>query len=73
MLLYQNESSGQKTLNFKGNNQTCFVKENCHLSRERTIMNILSSTNKIKTPPIEFVFEGTGKRVKVNPPANASV
>ena len=74
MPLHRNESSGQKTLNFKGNDKTCFVKENNHLSRERTtVMTIVSSTNKIKTPPIEFVFKGTGKRVKVNPPAKTSV
>ena len=74
MPLHRNESSGQKTLNFKGNNQTCFVKENSHFSRERaTVMTIVSSTNKIETPPIEFVFKGAGKRVKVNPPAKTSV
>ena len=43
------------------------------MSRERTtVMTIKSSTKKIKTPPIEFVFKGTGKRVKVNPSAKTS-
>ena len=43
------------------------------MSRERTtVMTIKSSANKIKTPPIEFAFKGTGKRVKVNPPAKTS-
>ena len=70
----RNESSQQKSLNFKGNYQTCFVKENNHLSRKRTtVMTIVSSANKIKTPPFELVFKGTGKRVKVNPPAKTSV
>ena len=68
MPLHRNESSGQKTLNFKENDQACFVKENNYLSRERiTVMNIVSSTNKIETPPIESLFKETGIRVKVNP------
>ena len=70
----RNESSQQKSLNFKGNYQTCFVKENNHLSCKRTtVMTVVSSANKIKTPPFELVFKGTGKRVKVNPPAKTSV
>ena len=44
------------------------------MSRERTrVMTIVSSANKIKTPPIEFVFKATGNRVKLNPPAKTSV
>ena len=31
-------------------------------------MTITSSSNAIKTPPLEFVFKGKGKRVNVNPP-----
>ena len=74
MPLHRNELLGQKTLNFKGNNQTCFVKENNHLSRERsTVMIIVSSTNSIKTPTVEFVFKGTGKRAKVSLPGKISV
>ena len=74
MPLHRNESSGQKTLNFKGNDKSCFVKEDNHLSRERTtVMSIVSSTNKIETPPIEFVFKGTVKRVKVNPTVKTRV
>ena len=74
MPLHWNESSGQKTLNFKGNDEACFVKENNHLSRGRTtVMTIVSSTNKIKTTLIEFVLIRTGKSVKVNPPAKTSV
>ena len=50
MPLHRDESSGRKTLNFKGKDQTCFVKEHNHLSRERTtVMTIVSSANKIKT------------------------
>ena len=36
-------------------------------------MTIVSSSNKFKTTPIEFVLKGTGKRVKVNPPVKTSV
>ena len=44
------------------------------MSCERTIViAIVSSTKKIETAPIEFVFKGTGKRAKVNPPAKTSV
>ena len=40
--IHRNESSGQKTLNFK--NSECFVKENFHLSRERvTVFTQISS------------------------------
>ena len=62
MPLHRNESSGQKSLNFSGRDQSCFVKENHHLSRERcTVMTIASSSNQIKTPSLEFVFKGKGK------------
>ena len=45
MPLHRNKSSGQKTLKFKGNDQTSFVKENNHLSRKRTtVMTIASSS-----------------------------
>ena len=72
MPLHRNEFSGQKTLNFKGNNQTCFVKENLPPERS-TVMTIVSSTNSIKTPAVEFVLKGTGKRAKVTPPGKISV
>ena len=36
-------------------------------------MNIVSSTNKNETPPIKFLFKGTGKRFKVNPSAKTLV
>ena len=63
--LHRNKSSGQKSLNLSGKDQSCFVKENYHLSNERcTVMIIAFSANQIKTPSLEFVFEGKGKRVK---------
>ena len=49
MPLHENESSGEKLLNFPGRDQSCFVKENPHLSRDRcTVMKIASSSNQIK-------------------------
>ena len=36
-------------------------------------MTVASSSNKDGTPPIEFLFKGKGKRVKVNPPGNIKV
>ena len=72
MPLHRNESSGQKSLNFSGRDQSCFVKENHHLSRERcTVMTIASSSNQLKTPSLEFVFKGKGKRV--NPPDKVTI
>ena len=63
MSLHRNESSEQKTLNFK--NQETFVKENHHLSREcMTTFTQVASDTKI-TPPLEFVFKGTCKRPPV--------
>ena len=73
MLLQCNESGRQKSLNFSGSDQSCFVKENHHLTRKRsTVMTIASSSNPIKTPPLEFAFKGKGIRVKVNPPEQAT-
>ena len=73
MLLHRNESGSQKLLNFSGSDQSCFVKENHHLTRERsTVMTIASSFNSIKTPPLEFAYKGKGIRVKVNPPERAT-
>ena len=72
MPLHRNESGSQKSFNFSGSDQSCFVKENHHLTRERsTVMTIASSSNAIKTPPLQFVFKGKGIRVKVNPPERA--
>ena len=74
MPLHRNESSGQKSLNFSGRDQSCFVKENHHLPREIcTVMTIASSSNQIKTPSLEFVFKGKGKRVKLNPPDKVTI
>ena len=59
MPLHRNESSGQKTLNFK--NMDTYVKENYMLSRERvTVFTQISSDSSIKVFP-EFVFKGKGK------------
>ena len=61
MPLHHNESGSQKSLNFSGSNQSCFAKENHHLTKERsTVMTIASLFNAIKTPPLEFVFKGKG-------------
>ena len=63
MSLHRNESSSQKTLNFKG--EETFVKENHMLSRERvTVFTQVSSDSKFYTP--EFVFKGKGTRTKIN-------
>ena len=73
MMLQRNENGRQKSLNFSGSDQSCFVKGNHHLTRERsTVMTIASSSNPIKTPPLEFAFKGKGIRVKVNPPERAT-
>ena len=63
MPLHRNESSAQKTLNFKG--EETFVKENHMLSRERvTVFTRFNSESKFITP--EFIFKGKGTRTKVN-------
>ena len=73
MQLHRNESESQKSFNFSKSDQSYFVKENHHLTRERfPVMTIASSSNAIKTPPLEFVFKGKGIRVKVNPPERAT-
>ena len=67
--LHRNESSTQKTLNFRGKEQYCFVKENHNLSRERcTVMTVVSSKKELKPPPLEFVFKGKGQRITFNRP-----
>ena len=63
MSLHRNESSSQKTLNFKG--EETFVKENHMLTRERvTVFTQVSSDSRFYTP--EFVFKGKGTRTKIN-------
>ena len=57
MPLHRNESSSQKTLNFKG--EETFVKENHMLSRESVpVFTQVNSNSKFYTP--EFVFKGKG-------------
>lgn len=74
MPIHRNESSKEKTLNFSGQSESVFVKENHMLSRERaTVMTTISSSNNVKPPPLEFVFKGKGLRVKVNPPNGVTV
>ena len=74
MPLHRNESSGEKTLNFKGSSQTTYVKENHSLSRERTtVMTSLSSEKVSTAPKLEFVFKGVGTWVKLDPPAGVTV
>ena len=63
MPLHRNESSSQKTLNFKS--EETFVKENHMPSRERVIVfTLVSSDSKFYTP--EFVFKGKATRTKIN-------
>ena len=63
MPLHRNESSQQRTLNFKG--EETLVKENHMLSRERvTVYTQVSTDSKYIAP--EFVFKGKGTRTKVN-------
>ena len=74
MLLHRNESGSQKSLNFSGSDQSCSIKENHHLTRERsTVMTIVCSSNAIKTPPLEFLSKAKGIRDTVNPPDRATV
>ena len=74
MPFYRNESGSQKSLNFSGNNQSCLIKENNDLTLERSpVMTIVSLSNSIRTPPLEFVFKKKEIRVKVNPPERATV
>ena len=63
MPLHRNESSSQKTLNFKG--EETFIKENHMLSRERvTVFTQVSSDSKFYKS--KFVFKGKGTRTKIN-------
>ena len=63
MPLHRNESSVQKTLNFKG--EETFVKENHMLSQKRvTVFTQVNSESKFIIP--EFVFKGKGTQTKVN-------
>ena len=74
MPLHRNESSNEKTLNFKGAAQTTYVKENHSLSRERiTVMTSVSSGKQATAPKLEFIFKGAGKRVKLDPPSGVTV
>ena len=74
MPLHRNESSNEKALNFKGAPQTTYVKENHSLSRERiTAMTSIASGRSFSTPELEFVFKGTGKRVKLNSPSGVTI
>ena len=74
MPLHRNESSNEKTLNFKGAPQTTYVKENRSLSRERiAAMTSLASGRPFSASELVFVFKGTGKRVKLNPPSGVTV
>ena len=74
MPLYRNESSEQATLNFKGQSQNTYVKENHMLPRERaTVMTRASSQAASPPPSLEFIFKGKGIRVKINPPQGVNV
>ena len=70
MPLHRNKSSSHKILNFKGRHQSCFVKENHHLSRELcTVLAIVSSSKELKLAPLEIAFKGKLKFVfKVKEP-----
>ena len=57
-------------MNFIGESQNTYVKENQMLSRERiTVMASVASTEKI-APNVEFIFKGKGTRTKLNPTTN---
>ena len=72
--LHRNESSEQKTVNFKSASQITYVKENHSLSGERiTVLTSVASNKTASSPNPEFVFKGVGKRVKLNVPNNISV
>ena len=74
MSVHRNESSNEKSFNFKGAPQTTYVKKNHSLSRERiTAMTSLASGRPFSTTELEFIFKGTGKRVKLNPPSGVVV
>ena len=74
MPLHRNESSNEKTPNFKGTPQTTYVKENHFLSREQiTAMTSLASGHPCSAPELKFVFKGPGKQVKLNPPSGVII
>ena len=59
---HRNETSNEKTLNFKGATQTTYVKENHSLSKKQiTTMTSLASGQRSSAPNLEFVFQRTGK------------
>ena len=73
MPLHLNESGSHRSRNFSGSDLSTFVKENHHLTRERsTVVTKAFSSNAIKTPPLEFVFKGKEISVKVNRPERAN-
>ena len=58
MSLHRNESSNEKTFNFKGAPQTTYVKENNSLSIEQiTAMTSLASGRPFSAPELEFVLK----------------
>ena len=59
MLLHCNESSSQKTLNFKGRDQHCFVKENHYLSREPCSYDCCIFFKRTETTPIRICLQRT--------------
>ena len=74
MPLHRNESSGQATLNFKGQSQSTYVKENHMLSLERAAVMTTASSQAASSPPsLEFIFKGKGIRVNINPPQGVNV
>ena len=61
MSLHHNESTEQKTLNFKGASQSRYVKENDSLSREGiTVMTSAASNKTASSSNLEVVFRGVG-------------
>ena len=56
-------------MNFVGQDQSTFVKENYMLSCERTtVMTTVSSSNKLSAPPCVYLFKRKGTRLKLSPP-----
>ena len=57
MLLVRNDSSQEKTFNFKVASETTYVKETNSLSREQiTVMALLTSELSSSAPNLEFAF-----------------
>lgn len=73
MSLHLNEWSNIKTMNFSGQVQITYVKENQTFPRDNYCddMTLVAFTEKI-APNLEFVFKGKITCTKLNPPPNVT-